>query len=82
MVSQKASECGTPYASTEDMWVAYEDVASVRYKVSELVNKRALNGVSIWALDFDDFSGENCNEGRYPLLRAAVKEMNSKTVML
>ena len=74
---QDDSSCGIPYASIDDLWVSYEDVASIRYKVTKLVRKLHLNGISFWALDFDDFSGTNCNEGRYPLLSEAVKVMNT-----
>ena len=74
------SSCGAPYASIDDVWVGYDDVASIRYKVARLVRGLGLNGISLWALDFDDFTGNNCNQGRYPLLSAAVNEMKKRTL--
>ena len=73
------SGCGTPFASVSDTWVAYEDPLSIRYKIQTLVKCRGLKGFSFWALDFDDFTGENCNQGRYPSLSAAVDEMKVDT---
>jgi len=71
------SGCGVPYSSVFDTWIAYEDPFSIRHKIKTLVNCRGLNGISFWALDFDDFSGNNCRQGRYPLLSAAVDEMKN-----
>lgn len=31
-----------------------------------------LAGIMFWALDLDDFTGEFCNEGKYPLMNTAV----------
>jgi len=71
------SGCGTPYSSVFDTWIAYEDPLSIRHKIKTLVNCKGLNGISFWALDFDDFSGKNCRQGKYPLLSAAVDEMKN-----
>lgn len=76
MTSQNESACGNPYASIDDMWVAYEDPSSITYKIRTLTQKLNLNGISFWALDFDDFSGQNCGLGKYPLLSTAFKEIN------
>jgi len=73
--SHRDSSCGTPYASIDDLWVSYDDVDSIRHKVSKLVRPLHLNGISFWALDFDDFSGTNCGRGKYPLLSEAVRIM-------
>ena len=32
----------------------------------------------IWALDLDDFNGEFCNEGRYPLMQTIFETLNIK----
>ena len=32
-----------------------------------------------WALDLDDFTGGNCNQGTYPLIRAVNAELDSGT---
>ena len=59
--------------------MAYEDPLNIRHKVRSIVNCKGLRGISIWSLDFDDFTGDNCEQGRYPLLSAAVDEMGRKT---
>ena len=76
--SGQDSSCGTPYASNGQQWVAYDDVESVKEKVRTLVNRLGLNGVSFWALDFDDFRGEFCEQREpYPLINAALNAMDS-----
>ena len=47
--------------------VTYDNKQSMMDKV-DYINQLGLGGAMIWALDFDDFTGKFCNEGRYPLL--------------
>lgn len=68
----KKSSTLTPYASKDKLWVGYDDPGSVRYKVDEVVKQMNLNGITLWALDWDDFSGKMCNNGKFPLLSEAV----------
>ncbi|CAH1258832.1 CHIT1 [Branchiostoma lanceolatum] len=65
------SEHLAPYATWSDQWVGYDDAESIQYKIAFLKEK-GLGGFMVWALDLDDFNGNSCNAGRYPLL----KEMN------
>lgn len=39
----------------------------LRYKVFYLLQTYKLRGISLWALDFDDFTGTFCNRGKYPI---------------
>ena len=48
-------------------WVGFEDVKSIEVK-TKYIMKHKLGGGMIWALDFDDFTGNFCNQGKYPLL--------------
>ena len=75
MTKASKSSCGTLFASYGRQWVAYDDPESIELKVRELVIDLGLNGVSFWALDFDDFTGSNCGQGKYPLLNTAVRTM-------
>ena len=34
-----------------------------------------------WALDFDDFSGKFCNQGKFPLVNAVKSELKSGAVI-
>ena len=45
----------------------------MKHKVVYLLQKYKLNGVSLWALALDDFSGKMCNEGKFPLVTSVVK---------
>ena len=33
----------------------------------------------MWTLDFDDFTGTRCNQGKYPLLNAVAKQLTGST---
>jgi len=49
--------------------VSFDDPKSLSYKLYYLLLKHKLNGVTLWSLDFDDFTGNFCNAGKYPFLR-------------
>jgi len=40
---------------------------------AKYVKENGLGGAMVWALDFDDFTGSFCGQGRYPLLTAINK---------
>lgn len=64
------SKTKTSYASDEyGVWVSFDDPKSLTYKLYYLLQKYNLNGVSVWSMDFDDFTGTFCNAGKYPFLR-------------
>jgi chitinase len=54
--------------SKGNLWAGYDDEASLRVKV-DFVKANKLGGAMIWALDLDDFNGQSCGKGAYPLLR-------------
>lgn len=56
-----------PYAYKGDQWVAFDDVAQIRYK-SGFIKRMKLGGAMIWALDLDDFRNL-CDCEPHPLLR-------------
>jgi len=58
-----------PYAYKGKQWVGYDDVAMIEYK-SKFIKDNGYGGGMIWALDLDDFKGEFCGCGKYPLLTA------------
>ena len=58
-------------------WVGFDDVKSTEIKVKyAMANK--LGGAMLWALDMDDFSGDFCNQGKYPILRTINHYMNPR----
>jgi len=63
-----------PYVFKGDQWVSYDDQKSIRYKMQESVIKYNLKGFMVWTLDFDDFKGAFCKQGRYPLI-SVMKEI-------
>lgn len=74
------SSCGVPYVAntTTAAWASYEDPSGIRYKIESLVNCFGLHGISVWAIDFDDFDGNKCGSGKYPLLKEAVRALNEE----
>uniref|UniRef100_A0A8D8MDQ8 Probable chitinase 3 n=1 Tax=Cacopsylla melanoneura TaxID=428564 RepID=A0A8D8MDQ8_9HEMI len=74
------SENGTPiggsYAFHEDMWVGFDDVTDVQAK-AQYIREKQLAGFAAFALDGDDYKGSKCGVGKYPLLSALSKDVNS-----
>ncbi|CAG5135461.1 unnamed protein product, partial [Candidula unifasciata] len=67
---------GNPYAFKDTHWVGYDDVASVKAKAC-YAKSNGYGGILFWTLDFDDFNGHFCKQGKYPLLNAAKQEVSS-----
>ncbi|CAF2066707.1 unnamed protein product [Rotaria magnacalcarata] len=65
-----------PYAYKEDQWVSYDNQESIEKKCHYVASKR-LAGAMIWSLDFDDFNGAFCAQGKYPLLTRVKKTLDS-----
>lgn len=45
-----------PYMYRDNMWVGYDDEASLRLK-AEYARRFGLGGVMVWSIDTDDFRG-------------------------
>ena len=43
------------------------------------MKKIDLAGVMIWSFDLDDFAGEFCGKGKYPLLKTVVQSLQDET---
>ena len=54
----------------------YDNVKSINAKV-DYINQMGLGGAMIWALDNDDFTGQFCGSGKYPLL-TAINQVSKK----
>jgi len=64
------------YVTSGSQWVGYDDQQSLREKAC-FARSLGLAGVMFWALDLDDFSGQSCGQGKYPLITAATREFQS-----
>ncbi|XP_070814737.1 chitinase-3-like protein 1 [Chaetodon trifascialis] len=56
-----------PYAVKGNQWVGFDNQRSYDVKVDYL-KSRQLGGAAVWTLDMDDFSGQFCEQGEYPLI--------------
>ncbi|KAM6929933.1 acidic mammalian chitinase-like [Lycodopsis pacificus] len=56
-----------PYAVKLNEWVGYDNKDSFETKARYLKDNR-FGGAFVWALDLDDFNGQFCGEGHYPLI--------------
>ena len=66
----KKNKALAPYGYKDDQWIAYDDPASVKLKAQIIVDMN-LKGFMVWTLDYDDFKGTFCNNGKYPIINAA-----------
>ncbi|XP_072500419.1 chitinase-3-like protein 2 [Notamacropus eugenii] len=73
---KRIPEQQVPYAVKGNQWVGFDDVESVETKVQYLKNS-GLGGAMIWSIDLDDFSGDFCKKGPYPLLQAIKRTLES-----
>ena len=42
------------------------------------VKANNLGGAFLWSIDLDDFLGDQCKQGRYPLMNAIKNELTNK----
>jgi chitinase len=73
-----SDEQKVPFAYSNNEWVSYENAKSLTIKAKYAVEKD-LAGVMFWTIDYDDFEGKFCGQGKYPLL-TAVKDQLCKSV--
>jgi len=63
------AERQVPHVVSGNQWIGYDDVQSLVTKV-RWMKAQGYGGWMIWALDLDDFNGNFCGQGKYPLLKA------------
>nr|XP_057907110.1 acidic mammalian chitinase-like [Doryrhamphus excisus] len=56
-----------PYAIKGNEWVGFDNRQSYEIKAKYL-KENHFGGAFIWALDLDDFAGQFCGQGNYPLI--------------
>ncbi|MGH0171039.1 UNVERIFIED_CONTAM: hypothetical protein FKN15_060179 [Acipenser sinensis] len=64
-----------PFAFKDNQWIGYDDEKSFYWKV-EWMKSKGLGGVMIYSMDLDDFSGEFCGNGNYPLMKKLRSYLN------
>ncbi|CAC5392423.1 E3.2.1.14 [Mytilus coruscus] len=65
------------YANYGNQWFAYNTPRSMIEKVKYAI-AMGLGGIMFWTYDLDDFSGNHCGQGKFPLLNA-IKSAASNT---
>ncbi|XP_013404709.1 probable endochitinase [Lingula anatina] len=71
------SEHMAPYAVNLENWIGFDDKKSIALKTQYAIDNDYA-GAMIWALSLDDFNGEHCSMGKYPLLRTINDVYNNK----
>ncbi|XP_060794065.1 acidic mammalian chitinase-like [Neoarius graeffei] len=56
-----------PYATKAGQWAGFDTKESFDIKVAYLKDNK-FGGAFVWALDLDDFTGQFCGLGKYPLI--------------
>jgi len=70
-VQQYSDEQQSPYCYLGNQWVGYDNRRSLNVKV-QYVLSNDYAGWMTWCVDLDDFTGQHCSDGGYPL----ISEMN------
>ncbi|XP_019898693.2 acidic mammalian chitinase-like [Esox lucius] len=65
-----------PYAFKGNQWVGFDNIDSYYTKVSYL-KANGFGGAMVWSLDLDDFSGQSCGQGNYPLISYLKNLLNN-----
>ncbi|XP_077070444.1 acidic mammalian chitinase-like [Siphateles boraxobius] len=66
-IVQWIDEQKVPYATKGQKWVGFDTKESFTTKVNYL-KENNFGGAFVWALDLDDFAGQFCGQGNYPLI--------------
>ncbi|BFZ03594.1 hypothetical protein BsWGS_06633 [Bradybaena similaris] len=69
------------YAFLDTAWVSFEDIETITEKICYALHG-GFGGVIMRTLDNDDYMGDICGEGKYPLTTAAFKIMKSQDMKL
>uniref|UniRef100_A0A665T317 Chitinase, acidic.1 n=1 Tax=Echeneis naucrates TaxID=173247 RepID=A0A665T317_ECHNA len=65
-----------PFAVKGNQWVGFDNHHSYDAKVDYLRSWH-LGGAAVWTLDMDDFSGQFCQQGKYPMI-SHLRQLLSK----
>ncbi|XP_056279103.1 acidic mammalian chitinase-like isoform X2 [Pseudoliparis swirei] len=60
-------EQSVPYAVKGNEWVGFDNMQSFAIK-AQYVKDNKFGGAFVWSLDLDDFNGQFCDQGNYPLI--------------
>ncbi|XP_076012955.1 acidic mammalian chitinase-like [Genypterus blacodes] len=69
-----------PYAIKGGQWVGFDNQQSYDAKVGYL-RSRQLGGAAVWTLDMDDFSGQFCDQGKYPLISHLKSQLSQASLL-
>ncbi len=56
--------------------VGYDDIDSISIKAQYIMDNK-LAGAMFWSIDSDDFKGNHCDQGKYPLVNSVKKVFES-----
>ncbi|XP_018529976.1 acidic mammalian chitinase [Lates calcarifer] len=65
-----------PYATKGNEWVGFDNRQSFEIKAQYLKDNK-FGGAFVWCLDLDDFAGQFCGQGNYPLIGHLRSLLNS-----
>ncbi|ESP03840.1 hypothetical protein LOTGIDRAFT_110347 [Lottia gigantea] len=69
-------EQSVPFAFTDTEWSGYDNERSVQAK-ADFVKDNQYGGLMVWQLPADDFPGTSCGKGKYPIIDAMRKSLES-----
>ena len=75
--SAVAKFTGTLNWNYGDYWGGFETVSSANVKLDFLIEK-GMAGIMFWAMDIDDYNGQFCGQGKYPVISGIYNNLKLK----
>ncbi|CAG7835000.1 unnamed protein product [Allacma fusca] len=73
------NEQSVPFAYNDNQWIGFDDTRSLKTK-TDWLKEQGFAGIFIYSMDLDDFTGDACGSGKFPLHKSVQTELKGYRV--